>query len=148
MALLKDQVARSRRKARLTQAALAKRVGTSREWVAAVELGNIRQPPPDKLARLSAELGLDYRELLAITDQLGAVEQPHGLKDDENGRVVAINALAEAIRAQTEAMQAIAREMGETREKQKGRDEALAVSLDALAEQLAALRPVLAGKSR
>jgi transcriptional regulator with XRE-family HTH domain len=60
----------------------------------------------------------------------------------------AINAHRAATEQQAEALLAILEEMRETRESQKGRDEALAVALDALSEQLAALRPVLAGRSR
>lgn len=56
--------------------------------------------------------------------------------------------LADAIRAQTAAMLELVAELRAAREAQQGRDEGLAVSLDALAESLELLRPALNGTSR
>ena len=55
----------------LSQTAIAKEAGLTRAWVGSVATGQIRKAAPDKLGRLAAVLGLDHRELLALSDQLG-----------------------------------------------------------------------------
>lgn len=155
MATFGDRVARARTKAKLTQGQLAERIGVSRSWVGQVETNRQRSARPSTLRLLSNELGLDYKELLALTNQLGEVEpQPTPIPADR-AVIEAIQALTAATQAhaaasseQAEALRAILVEMRQGREAAQGRDEALAVALDALSEQLAALRPVLAGRSR
>ena len=75
--------------------------------------------------------------------------EPQPAPTDTRDAVVAnLQALTAAMTAQAEALREIVEEMRVERETRKGHDEALAISLDALSEQLAALRPVLAGRSR
>lgn len=97
------RVAGARRKARLTQSEMARRAGLTRSWVVSVETDRIAQPQPDKLRRLTAEIGLDYREMLAITNQLGEVPATPSV-DVDALRGEAIAALIEASKAQTEAV--------------------------------------------
>lgn len=102
--MIGDRVARARTKARLTQDKLGKAVGKSRAWVAAVEAGNIRRPDPHMLAALSRELGLDYRELLAVTDQLGALESPTAPTPDAD-LASAVRELVEEVRLSRQAQE-------------------------------------------
>lgn len=74
MSAVGDRIARARVKARLSQRELGTRIGAGRSWIAAVERGNVHQPSPPRLRLVADEIGLDYRELLALSDQLGAVE--------------------------------------------------------------------------
>lgn len=88
-------------------------------------------------------------ELLeALTALYGSEPAPPPHEDDENGRVVAINALIAAVTAQTAAMQEIAAELREQRETSQGQAEGLAAALGALTETIESLRPALAGRSR
>lgn len=66
------KIAAARVRAKLTGKELAERAAVTPSWIRSVETGRTAQPAPDKLARVARELGLDLRELLALTDQLGA----------------------------------------------------------------------------
>jgi hypothetical protein len=85
----------------------------------------------------------------------GTQPQAHELKDDENGRAVALMALTEAIREQTavakaqqELMREIVEQVREMREVQQGQAEGLAAVLGELAGTLERLRLAPAGSSR
>lgn len=89
------RIAAGRAKAKLTGKALGTQARVSPPWIRAVENGGIRRPAPDKLKRVADVLGLDHRELLALTDQLGAtIEPPDEAPDD----------VAAAIHEQTEML--------------------------------------------
>lgn len=101
MATLSGRVKAGRRKARLTQEVLAQRVGMTRQWVAAVETDRIAQPRPAQLRSLAEELGLDYSELLAMTNQLGEVSNPAPTTGSD------AQTITESVRAETAAVQAL-----------------------------------------
>lgn len=66
-------VRRRREQRHLTSLQLAERIGASDGWVRQVELGLIKRPGREKLTRLATELELDPSDLLAASDQLGAL---------------------------------------------------------------------------
>lgn len=98
-----DLVAAGRAKARLTQKALAQKAGVSHPWIRALETDRMRKPNAAWLRRVATELGLDYRELLALTDQLGALE-PESTEPGGGD----LSAVVAAISSQTEVLRRIA----------------------------------------
>ena len=70
-----QRIKQGRERAGLTQEALAEAVGVSRQAVSKWEAGRAR-PMADKLARLSAELGIPPEELAAIAAEEAAAGQP------------------------------------------------------------------------
>lgn len=58
----------------MPQAELARQSGVGRSHIASIETNRTKKPRAAWLRSIAQVLGLDYRELLALTDQLGAVE--------------------------------------------------------------------------
>jgi len=90
-------------RSRLSQAEVARRAGVRRSYVAALATDGIRKPDPVKMGRVADVLGLDIRELLAITDQLGSAEAVPSTADHA-AVVAAIDRLAVVVQAQTAAL--------------------------------------------
>jgi transcriptional regulator with XRE-family HTH domain len=130
VATLGDRIARGRTKARLSQSELAKAVGVTRSWIGAVETDRISRPRPASLRLLADQLGLDYNELLAITDQLGEVAKP-AAKDVDALRGEALAAMTEAIREQTSVFREMLSLMREDRQRMIA-PEALGIFLEQL----------------
>lgn len=82
---------------------LARAVDVSASWIRHLETGRIQKPGVDKLQRIAAQLGMDLSPLLAMTDQLGALqvvkEEPG--PSDVTGLVAAMTS---ALLAQTQAL--------------------------------------------
>lgn len=106
------KIAAARVRAKLTGKQLAERAGVTPSWIRSVETGRTAQPAPDKLARVAAELGLDVRELLALTDQLGAAALVTSARPAEAGDqsevAAAIRDQTAALAAQTQALDRLA----------------------------------------
>ncbi|HVL52488.1 MAG TPA: helix-turn-helix transcriptional regulator [Actinomycetota bacterium] len=71
MGLLDRTVRARREELGLGQGALAERVGVTQQTISRWENGEV-VPPPKRLAKLAAALGLDTRKLLAYAGYLGA----------------------------------------------------------------------------
>lgn len=69
-------------KAKLTIPVLAKNAGVGESWVKQVRRGSIDKPRPEWLRAIAAELGLEERKLLALSDQLGAVTRTETPSED------------------------------------------------------------------
>lgn len=83
---------------------LARAVDVSASWIRHLETGRIQKPGVDKLQRIAAQLGMDLSPLLAMTDQLGAlqvVKEEPGPSPDVTGLV---GAMTSALLAQTQAL--------------------------------------------
>lgn len=105
-------------------------------WVRSVETGRTAQPAPDKLARVAKAVGLDIRELLALTDQLGAAEtvpEPTAGGSD-------IAALATAIEHQAAAINALATRLDAMGQDARGTQDALIDALAVIARLVPATR--------
>lgn len=63
-------ILQARRAARLSGPELARASGVGESWIRQLETGRIDRPGPDKLAAIAKTLGLDVRQLLAMSDQL------------------------------------------------------------------------------
>lgn len=88
-------------RSKLTQAEVGRRAGVKRSYVAALATGGMAKPDPVKMSKVAEVIGVDARELLALTDQLGAVQAAppeHPASDDV---VAAIDRLTAAVEAQT-----------------------------------------------
>jgi transcriptional regulator with XRE-family HTH domain len=60
-------------RSKMSQTQIASEAGVKRSYVAALINGTMKQPAPAEMGKVARVLGLDLRELLALTDQLGAV---------------------------------------------------------------------------
>lgn len=106
------KIAAARVRAKLTGKELADKAGVTAAWVRSVETGGIARPAPDKLRRVADVVGLDIRELLALTDQLGAAAVMDATSPAHQSDVAAaireqtaaLTRLAEATEAQTRAL--------------------------------------------
>lgn len=98
------KISAARVRAKLTSRQLAEKAGVSHSWMRSVETGKIAKPDAAALVRVAGIIGLDGRELLALTDQLGAAEfvTPPGDTD----LAAAVREMAAAIREQTIAIRA------------------------------------------
>jgi transcriptional regulator with XRE-family HTH domain len=94
-----DRIAEAARKRRWSLAEVSRRSGVPANWVRSLASNHIHKADPRRLRALADVLDLDYRELLALTDQLGEVEAVTRLPE----RPSDVTLLLEAIRAQTEA---------------------------------------------
>lgn len=113
MSTVGKKVASARIKAKLTQQGLADRAGLKRSWVVSLETGRMATPSAAKLERVARELGLNYRELLALTNQLGA-EVPKSPDSPEMSAITALlSELVEEVRRGREAQETIAQAVGE-----------------------------------
>lgn len=102
------RVRRARIRAKLTQTALAARASVGRSWLVSVETDRIKTPDANKLRRVAAELGLDYRELLSLTNQLGEVFTPAPTTGADAAAITAaITAQTTAIEKQTEVLERV-----------------------------------------
>jgi transcriptional regulator with XRE-family HTH domain len=105
MSAVGDKLKKARLRAGYSQAVLSRRIGApSRSWLASVETGRTGKPDAALLAKLADELGLDYRELLAMTNQLGAATEPPAERADLGSLIVA---QTRALEAQTELLREI-----------------------------------------
>lgn len=62
------------RRQRTTLAAVARDAQVPAPWLRSFATDHVHKGDPQRIRRVAETLGLDYRELLALTDQLGAVE--------------------------------------------------------------------------
>lgn len=95
MTTVGKRIAAARARAKLTGKELGAQARVSASWVRSVETGRTLKPAPDKMGRVAEVLGLDHRELLAMTDQLGA---PVVVPEANGGVAAAINAQTEMLR--------------------------------------------------
>lgn len=106
------QTAVAKRKARdrrFNMRRLADEAGVGYSWLRSVATDNIKQPDARDLQKVAGALGLDYRELLALSDQLGEIE---ALPVAAPSSATDIARLAAAIEAQTAAINALAVALG------------------------------------
>lgn len=115
-------IKRAMAKAGMSQSELAAESGVSRSWIASVNSGKTDKPGPDKLARVAKALGLELRPLLAMTDQLGAVQVTEAPASSD---------VAAAIDRQTEILSELVNELRSMREVAPAWVEPLLVSLAA-----------------
>lgn len=69
-----EKIQRAAHRQRKSWAALARETGIPAPWIRSFATGHVHKGDPERIRRLSDALALDYREMLALTDQLGAVE--------------------------------------------------------------------------
>lgn len=69
-----ERVKAAVRKQRTTLAAVAREAQVPAPWLRSFATDHVHRGDPARIKRVAEALGLDYRELLALTDQLGAVE--------------------------------------------------------------------------
>lgn len=69
-----ERVKAAVRKQRTTLAAVAREAQVPAPWLRSFATDHVHRGDPARIKRVADALGLDYRELLALTDQLGAVE--------------------------------------------------------------------------
>lgn len=142
MVTLANRLQKAADKRRLSWAEVARRANVPPGYVRSVGTGHIDKPDPVRLARIAEVLGLDSRELLALTDQLGAVEVIA-----EPTTTTGLDRLAAAIEAQTAAINALVVALGRSAvERPAWVDEALSEVQDAvLGARLLAPTPRAAG---
>lgn len=63
------------RRQRTSLAAVAREAQVPAPWLRSFATDHVHKGDPQRIRRVAETLGLDYRELLALTDQLGAVEE-------------------------------------------------------------------------
>ena len=105
-----DRIQQAARKRRVSWAELARETGIPAQWVRSFATGHITKGDPVRIRVLAEALGIDPRELLALTDQLGAVEAITAPSPSDQSELVA------AIRDQTAAITALVTEMRLARE--------------------------------
>jgi transcriptional regulator with XRE-family HTH domain len=69
-----DKIQRAANRQRKSWASLSRETGIPAPWIRSFATGHVHKGDPQRIKALADALGLDYRELLALTDQLGAVE--------------------------------------------------------------------------
>lgn len=102
-----ERVEAARVRRRMTKADLARRAGVPANWVRSFCTGKIGKADPERLRRMAGVLGIDHRELLALTDQLGAAEEVEARAASAAGLSDLVRVLerqAAAIEAQTAAV--------------------------------------------
>ena len=96
-----------------TWASVAKEAGVPAGWLRSFGRGHIHAGDPLRIKAVCDVLGLDYRELLALTDQLGEVETvtavPVAAPPD-------VSALVAALDRQTAAINALVERLGDPSE--------------------------------
>ena len=63
------------RRQRTSLAEVARKADVPAPWLRSFATDHVHKGDPHRIRRVAETLGLDYRELLALTDQLGAVEE-------------------------------------------------------------------------
>lgn len=65
----------------MSKAELSRRARVPAPWLRSLLTDKVHKGDPARIKRVSDELGLDYREMLALTDQLGEFERVEALGD-------------------------------------------------------------------
>lgn len=100
MSTVGQMVTRGLARAKVSQSALAERTGLTRSWVGSLATDRMAKPNTTKMRRVADELGLDYREMLAVTNQLGALADaaPAGDGGEGSDLTAAIRELVDEVR--------------------------------------------------
>lgn len=108
-----SRIATASRKARLNYRQVADGAGVEYSWLRSVATDKIKKPDARELRKVATFLGLDYREMLALTDQLGEAEPvtasaaPDDLLAVVRQQTAHIDALTGAIERQSQDIAAL-----------------------------------------
>lgn len=113
---VEQRVEQALRKARMSKAQVARDADVPAGWFRAFAKGHINKGDTERIRRVSEVLGLNYREMLALTNQLDKVEAASAAREgvsspvptaDLAALVSSNEAVVKAVASQTEALERV-----------------------------------------